>query len=316
MTWFLLRRLASGVIVVFLASVLVFVGVRAIPGDTATVLAGENPTPASIAAIRHEYVLDRPLPVQYAKWAWMVLQGNLGVSEAHIPVRHIIIQRIPLTLELALLALLIAMLIGIPAGIIAAAHRGKPADYAAQGAALVGLCVPQFWLALLMIIWFAVDLRWLPATGYVTMHHPIANLRHMVMPCVVLGLGFSAVLMRQMRSSMLNSLSADYVRTARAKGLSERVVVGKHAVRNSLITITTVIGLDFGALISGAAIVETIFGIPGFGRLGLDAISARDYTLIQGVVLFTAVMWVVINIVVDLVYARLDPRIRVSGAPT
>ena len=316
MTWFLIRRLASGVIVVFLASVLVFVGVRAVPGDTATVLAADNPDPAYIAAIRHEYLLDRPLPEQYAKWAWMALQGNLGVDTRHLSVGHTIIQRIPLTLELAFLSLLIAIAIGIPAGVVSAARRGKPSDYAAQGVALVGLCVPHFWLALLMIIWFAVDLHWLPATGYVTMHHPIANLRHLVMPCIVLGLGFSAVLMRQMRSAMLNSLSSDYVRTARAKGLSERVVLRKHALRNSLITVTTVIGLDFGHLISGAAIVETIFVIPGFGRLGLEAINGRDYTMIQGVVLFTAVMWVVINLAVDLIYARLDPRIRIRGAPT
>jgi peptide/nickel transport system permease protein len=314
MTGFLLRKVASGVFVVFAASVLVFIGVRAIPGDTATVLAADNPDPAVIAAIRHEYLLDRPLPVQYGKWAWLALQGNLGVSEAHLSVAHTILQRVPITLELAALSLLVAVLIGIPAGMIAAARRGKPSDHVATGTAMVVHCVPHFWLGLMMIIWFAVDLHWLPATSYRSIHHPVANLRHLLMPCLVLGAGFAAVLMRQMRSAMLNSLTADYVRTARAKGLSEWRVVGKHAARNSLITVTTVIGLDFGHLLSGAAVVESIFSIPGFGRLGLEAINARDYTTIEGVVLFTACMWVVVNLLVDVVYARIDPRIRISGA--
>jgi len=252
------------------------------------------------------------VPVQYAHWIWLALHGDLGSDQRELPIAHTIITRIPITLELAILAMLFATLTGIPAGVIAAVRRGKPEDYAATTGALIGLSVPHFWLGLLFIIWFAVDLHWLPASGYVTLHHPLANLEHMVMPAIVLGAGFAAVLMRQMRSSMLTSLGTDYVRTARAKGLSEWRVVGHHAVRNSLITITTLIGLQLGALISGAVITETIFGIAGFGRLTIDAIDQRDYTLIQGVVLVAATGYVVVNLLVDVVYSLLNPRIRVS----
>jgi len=293
--------------------VLVFAGVRAIPGDPATALAGDSADPAYLQAIRHEYLLDRPLPVQYAHWAWRALQGNLGVDRGRFSVAHTIVTRLPLTLELATLSLLVAILLGIPAGVIAAFRRGKPSDYAATIAALIGLSVPHFWLGLLLIIWFAVDLHWLPATGYVTIHHPIANLRHMLLPCIVLGTGFAAALMRQTRSAMLTALGSDYVRTARAKGLSEWTVVGRHALRNSLITVTTLIGLDFGLLVSGAVVTETIFGIAGFGRLSIDAVGRRDYTMIQGIVLVTAAAYVIVNVAVDVVYSLLDPRIRVAG---
>jgi peptide/nickel transport system permease protein len=201
--------------------------------------------------------------------------------------------------------------------VIAAVRRGKLSDHAATTSALVGLSVPHFWLGLLMIIVFAVNLQWLPAGGYVPFSQdPIGNLEHMVMPAIVLGTGLSAVLMRQTRSAMLTSLGADYVRTARAKGLSEWSVVGKHALRNSLITVTTVVGLQLGALISGAVITEQIFVIPGFGRLTIEAINERDYTLLQGVVLVAATGYVVVNLLVDVVYSFLNPRIRVSGSAT
>ena len=309
---FLLRKTGAALVVLMLASVLVFAGVRAIPGDPATALGAENRDPAVISAVRHKYLLDRPLPVQYAHWVWLALHGDLGVDQRELPVGNTIVTRLPITLELAFLSMLVAILVGIPAGVIAAVRRGRPEDYAATTAALIGLSVPHFWLGLLFIIWFAVDLHWLPASGYVGLHHPVANLEHMVMPAIVLGLGFAAVLMRQMRSSMLTSLGADYVRTARAKGLSEWHVVGKHALRNSLITITTLLGLQLGALISGAVITETIFGIAGFGRLTIDAVNQRDYTLIQGVVLVAATGYVVVNLLVDVVYSFLNPRIRVS----
>ena len=312
MGWFVLKKSGAALVVVFVASVLVFLGVRAIPGDPATVLGGGEPN--AVQAIRHEYLLDRPLPVQYGRWLWLALHGNLGRGESGIPVAQTIVERIPLTLELATLSLLVAVLVGIPAGVIAAVRRGKASDYAATGTALIGLSVPPFWLGLLMILWFAVDLHWLPATSYVTMHHPIANLRHMVLPCIVLGCGFAAALMRQTRSAMLGSLGADYVRTARANGLSEWSVVGRHALRNSLITVATLIALDFGALVSGAAVTETIFGIPGLGRLAIDSVSARDYALIQGIVLVTALVYVIVNLVADLAYSLLDPRIRLPGA--
>jgi peptide/nickel transport system permease protein len=309
---FLLRKAGAALLVLVIASMLVFVGVRAIPGNPAIALGAENRDPAVIAAIRHKYLLDKPLPVQYVHWIWLALHGDLGVDQRELPVAHTIVSRLPITLELALLSLVVSTLVGIPAGVIAAVRRGRPEDYAVTATALVGLSVPHFWLGLLFIIWFAVDLHWLPASGSVSIHHPLANLEHMVMPAIVLGTGFAAVLMRQMRSSMLTSLGADYVRTARAKGLSERSVIWSHAFRNSLITITTLIGLQLGALISGVVVTETIFGIAGFGRLTIDAINQRDYTLIQGVVLVTAAGYVIVNLLVDVVYSFLNPRIRVS----
>jgi peptide/nickel transport system permease protein len=314
---FLLRKAGAALVVLFIASVVVFAGVRALPGDPALALGGEERDPAVLAEIRHKYGLDEPVPVQYAKWLWLAVQGDLGTDSRQLSVSHTIVTRIPITLELAGLAILIGMLIGIPAGVIAAVRRGKASDYAATSGALVGLSIPHFWLGLLLIIVFAVELHWFPAGGYVPFHEdPLANLHHMLLPAIVLGTGLSAVLMRQMRSSMLDSLSADYVRTARAKGLSERRVIGVHAFRNSLITVTTVIGLQLGALISGAVITEQIFGIAGFGRLTVDAVNQRDYALLQGVVLIAAAGYVIVNLGVDVVYSLLNPRIRVSGRAT
>ena len=313
---FLLRKAGAALIVIFLASVLVFLGVRALPGDPALALGAESRDPEVLAAIREKYGLDQPVPVQYVKWVGNALQGDLGVDSRQLPVSETIVSRIPVTLELAALSLLIGMVIGIPAGVIAAVRRGKASDYASTSVALVGLSLPNFWFGLMLIIVFAVNLNWLPAGGYVPFSEdPVENLKHMLLPAIVLGTGLSAVLMRQMRSSMLDSLSADYVRTARAKGLSERRVVGVHALRNSLITVTTVIGLQLGALISGAVITETIFGIAGFGRLTVDAVNQRDYALLQGVVLVAAVAYVVVNFAVDIAYSLLNPRIRVSGRP-
>jgi peptide/nickel transport system permease protein len=312
---FLLRKAGAALIVVFLSSIVVFIGIRALPGDPAVALGAENRDPAVMAAIRHSYGLDKPLPVQYVKWISKALRGDLGLDSRQLPVGHTIVTRLPITLELAFLAVLVGTSIGVLAGVIAAVRRGKLSDHSATATALVGLSVPHFWHGLMMIIVFAVDLHWLPASGYVSFRaHPLGNLEHLLMPALVLGTGLSAVLMRQTRSAMLNSLSADYVRTARAKGLSERMVVGKHALRNSLITVTTVIGLQLGALISGAVITEQIFVIPGFGRLTLDAVNERDYTLLQGVVLVAATGYVVVNLLVDVAYSLLNPRIRVSGA--
>lgn len=312
---FILRKLGAALIVVFLASVLVFAGVRAIPGDPALAYAAEDRDPEVLAAIRDKYGLDDPLPVQYVRWIGLALTGDLGTDTRGLPVARTIVTRLPLTLELAGLAIVIGTLLGILAGVIAAVRRGKASDYTATTVALLGLSVPHFWLGLLMIIVFAVQLGWLPAGGYVSFRDdPVGNLEHMLMPAVVLGTGLSAVLMRQMRSAMLDSLSADYVRTARAKGLSEWSVVGKHAVRNSLITVTTVIGLQLGALISGAVVTEQIFGIAGFGRLTVDSVAQRDYALLQGVVLVVAIGYVVVNLLVDVAYSLINPRIRVGGA--
>ncbi|HEV8686582.1 MAG TPA: ABC transporter permease [Gaiellaceae bacterium] len=313
---FLLRKIGAALVVLFLASVLVFAGARAIPGDIALALGGEERNPQVIEQIREKYGLNDPLPVQYVRWVGLALTGDLGRDSRELPVGHTIVTRLPLTLELAGLSLLIAALIGLPAGVIAAVRRGKPSDYTATTIALVGLSIPHFWLGLVLIIAFAVELHWLPAGGYVPLSEdPVENLRHMLMPAFVLGTGFSAVLMRQMRSAMLDSLASDYVRTARAKGLSEWAVVGVHAFRNSLITVVTVLGLQLGALISGAVITEQIFGIAGFGRLTVDAITQRDYSLLQGVVLVAAAGYVVASLAVDVVYSLLNPRIRVGGRP-
>jgi peptide/nickel transport system permease protein len=317
MRGFLLRRVGAALIVLFLASILVFAGVRALPGDPALALAGENRDPAALAQIRSKYGLDQPVPVQYVKWLGNALRGDLGTStKSGLPVTETIADRIPITLELAILSMLFAVILGVSAGVVAAVKRGSPADYATSSLALFGLSIPHFWLGLLLILIFAVKLQILPASGYVPfLEDPVENLRRMVMPAFVLGTGFSAVVMRQMRSSMLESLSADYVRTARAKGLSEREVIGIHALRNSLITVVTLVGLQVGALISGAVITEQIFVIPGFGKLTIDSVLQRDFAVIQGVVLVAAAGYVVVNLVVDLLYSVLNPRIRVSAAP-
>jgi peptide/nickel transport system permease protein len=315
MTLFILRRLGAAAIVLFLGSVLVFLGVRALPGDPARVIAGQEAPPSAIAAVRHDYGLDKPLPVQYARWAGKALQGDFGRSTQDLlPVGHILAQRLPVTIELSVLAMIVAVGVGITAGIVAATRRGRLADYVATGFGLVGLSVPHFWLGILGILLFSVQLHWLPASGYVPFTgDPGGNLERMLLPALVLGTGFAAVLMRQTRSAMLDSLSADYVRTARSKGLAERSVVGVHALRNSLTTVVTVLGLQLGALISGAVVTEQIFVIPGFGKLTVDAVQTRNYPVIQAVVLVTVVGYIVVNLLVDVAYALLNPRVRLVG---
>ena len=312
---FVLRKTGAALIVLLIASFFVFLGIRALPGDPAVALGGEDRNPQVVAQIRHDYGLDKPLPVQYARWLGHALRGDLGEDQRSLSVSHTIITKLPVTLELAGLSVLIAILIGIPTGVLAAVRRGKVTDYVSTTIGLIGLSVPHFWLGLMLIIVFSVNLQWLPAGDYVPIAHPLSNLEHMILPAIVLGTGFAAVLMRQMRSAMLESMGSDYVRTARAKGLSEWKVVGWHAFRNSLITVTTVIGLQLGALISGAVITEQIFGIAGFGRLTIDAVNQRDYALIQGVVLVVAAAYVLVNLCVDIAYSFLNPRIRIVAAP-
>jgi peptide/nickel transport system permease protein len=315
---FLVRRAGASLVVLFLASVLVFAGVRALPGDPALALAGESRDPAVLDAIRDRFGLNDPLPLQYAKWVGHVVQGDLGISsKSGLGVGKTIVHRLPITLELAGLSLLVALLLGIPAGVLAAVKRGSPFDYLASSTALFGLSIPNFWLGLLLILVFAVNLGLLPASGYVPFFDdPIENLRRMAMPAFVLGSGLAAVVMRQMRSSMLDSLTADYVRTARAKGLSELEVVGVHALRNSLITVVTIVGLQLGGLISGAVITEQIFVIPGFGKLTVESVFQRDFSIIQGVVLVAAAGYVLVNLAVDVLYSFINPRIRISGRPS
>jgi peptide/nickel transport system permease protein len=312
---FVLRRAGSAVLVFFLASILVFVGIRALPGDPARVLAGQEAGPSVIAAIRHQYGLDQPLPVQYLDYLGRLFHGDLGRStQDGLPVAHILLQRLPITIELSALAILVAIGVGVTTGVVAAARRGRSADYFATAFGLVGLSVPHFWLSLLAILLFAVKLHWLPASGFVAFSSdPVENLRRMLLPCLVLGTGFSAVLMRQTRAAMLGSLAADYTRTARAKGIAEWRVIGVHALRNSLTTVLTILGLQLGELISGAVVTESIFVIPGFGKLTVDSVLDRNYPVIQAVVLITALGYIVVNLCVDLLYAVLNPRIRLAG---
>ena len=312
---FLLRRLGTSLLVLVLASIVVFVGVRALPGDAALALAGEERDPVVLEQIREQYGLNDPVPVQYFRYIGNSLTGDLGFStRTGLDVAQIILDRLPVTLELAFLSLFVAILIGIPAGIIAALRRGGWLDHTSNALGLLGLSIPNFWLGLLLILVLAVNLQLFPASGFVPFfENPVENLKRMVLPAIVLGTGLSAVLMRQVRSAMIGTMASDYIRTAESKGLSRRQVVLVHALRNSLITVVTVLGLQLGALISGAVITEAIFVIPGFGKLIVDAVFQRDYPVIQGVALVVVVGYVLVNLLVDLSYSLLNPRIRVGG---
>jgi len=312
---YLLNRAWQSLVTLFLATVVVFLGVRALPGDPALALAGEDRTPEALAAIRQQYGLDQSLPVQFWHFASNVLHGDLGISiRTGASVTSMLRTALPVTIELSVLAILLATFLGVGAGVVAAVRRGRPAEWFANAVALIGLSVPHFWLGLIAILYLSVATGLFPASGFVPLlEDPIGNLHHIFLPAVILGTGLSAVIMRQTRSSMLDSLSTDYVRTAKAKGLPPRVVIGRHALRNSLIVVVTIVGLQLGGLISGAVVTEQIFGLPGFGKMTIDAVFQRDYPVIQAVVLVTATSYIVINFLVDLLYSFIDPRIRVGG---
>ena len=311
---FLVRRIAIVVPTLVFVSMLIFLLQQLLPGDPAVVLAGEERDPAVVAYLHAKLHLDDPLPVRYYYWIEGVLKGDLGESlRIQRPVLALILEKLPVTLELAGLAIVIALVIGIPAGVVAAYKRNTAWDYAANVVALWGLSTPNFWLGILMILLFSVTLGWLPASGYVSPFEDLhANLAAMIMPAFVLGNAIAAVLMRHTRSAMLNVLSSDFVRTARAKGLAERRVVLKHALRNALIPIVTLGALELGTLLSGAVLTEQVFTIPGFGKLIVDAVFNRDYAVVQGVVLFTATAYIALNLLADVAYVLVDPRIRVS----
>ena len=315
MARYLINRGWQSLVTLVLATVVVFLGVRALPGDPALALAGEDRSPAAIEAIRHHYGLDQPIPIQFLEFVKNALHGDFGVSiRTGASVSSMIWTALPVTVELSILAILIAMVLGIGAGVIAAVRRGKPSEWVANGLALIGLSVPHFWLGLLAILYLSVAAGLFPASGFVPMREdPVDNLHHIILPAVILGTGLAAVIMRQTRSAMLESLSADYVRTAKAKGLKPRAVIGRHALRNSLIVVVTIVGLQLGGLISGAVVTEQIFGLPGFGKMTIDAVFQRDYPVIQAVVLLTATAYILINFLVDLLYSLIDPRIRVAG---
>jgi peptide/nickel transport system permease protein len=309
---FALRRLGTLVPTLFFVSILIFGLQQLLPGDPAIALAGEERDPAAIAQLRAKFHLDEPLPVRYGYWLGGVLRGDLGESaRIQKPVSELIAEKLQVTLQLASMAIVIALAIGIAAGVISAVKKDTAWDYAANVFALWGISTPNFWLGILLILLFAVKLGWLPASGYVSPFEDLkANLAAMILPAFVLGNAFAAVLMRHTRSAMLQVLSSDYVRTARAKGLQEQTVILKHALRNALTPVITLGALGFGELLGGTVLTETVFTIPGFGKLIVDAVFNRDYSVVQGVVLFTATVYIALNLLADLAYFLVNPRLR------
>jgi len=307
---FIGRRILIAIPTVILISIFVFTLQHLLPGDPILVMAGEERDPAVIEALREKYRMNDPIPVQYLAWAGAALQGDLGISlRTQQPVLELIGGKLPVTIQLAVMALIIAILIGIPAGVLSAYRKGTWIDWLANIVALSGLSVPNFWLGIMLILLVSVKLGWLPASGYMPLSEdPMQSIKVMLMPAFVLGTAIAATLMRHTRSAMLSVLKSDYVRTARAKGLRERVVLVKHALRNALVPVVTVITLLFGELLAGAVLTEQIFTIPGFGKLVVDAVFNRDYAVVQGIVLCTGIAFIAMNILADAAYRVLNPR--------
>lgn len=311
----ILVKTAQAVLTLCAALVVVFLGVRALPGDAAFALAGQEGSLENIEAVRELHGLDRHVAVQFVEYAGQVLRGDFGRSTSNgMPVADAIGRALPVTLELAFLAVLVASVVGIAFGVVAALRQGKPSELGVNTLALLALSIPNFWLGLMGVLLLGVIFPILPASGYTPFFEdPVDNLRRMIMPACVLGTALAAVIMRQTRSAMLETLSADFMRTARAKGLRRSRIIVRHGLRNSLMVVVTVIGLQLGALISGAVVTEQVFVIPGLGKLTLDAVFTRDYPMIQGVVLVVAFAYVTINLLTDILYTVIDPRIRVRA---
>jgi len=311
---YIFRRLLVALPILFGVSLFTFGLVRWIPGDPILIMLGTDAMGADVEGIRRLYGLDRPWPVQYAEWLANVLRGDLGLSiRTRMPVGQSILQRLPVTIELTALSLLLGLLIGVPAAVLAATYRGKTADALVGVVSLLGISVPGFWLAILLMLFFSLYLRLLPSIGYVALHEgPLDNLRHLILPALGLALPLGATIMRFMRSSLLEVFGQDYFRTARAKGLTYMRAVNKHALRNALIPVVTVIGIQIGRLLGGAVIIEQIFALPGLGRLVFDGIAMRDYPVVQGTVLVFTALFILINLLVDLLYGVIDPRVRLA----
>lgn len=317
MTSFLLRRVGQIVPTLFVVSLLVFGLQQLMPGDPALILAGEERgDPRVLAEIRAQLRLDRPLWEQYGHWLWRLLHGDFGFSwRIQMPVADLILEKLPVTAQLAAMSFVIGVVIGVPCGVLSAVWRDRPADWAINGVALFGISTPNFWLGIMLILLFSVRLGWLPPSGYVPLwEDPWQSLATTIMPAFVLGTGVASVLMRHTRAAMLTALSQDYVRTARAKGVPERVVVAKHALRNALIPVVTLGTIEFGRLLAGAVLTEQIFTIPGFGKLVVDAVFNRDYPVVQGVVLATALIFVLLSLLADVLYMLVNPRLRAAPA--
>jgi ABC-type dipeptide/oligopeptide/nickel transport system permease component len=304
-TEYVLRRLALSGVAMLGVITIVFVLLHA-SGDPATLLVTQDATQADLARIRQAYGLDQPLSVQYARFVARVVRGDLGYSYRQgLPVGELIVERLRATFELALAGLAVAVLLGIPLGLIAAARHGSGVDTAAMTVALLGTSVPSFWLGLLLIIVFGVQLGWLPVSGY-------GSFRHLLMPAFVLGGFYAAQVSRLTRTSLLEVLAQDFVRTARAKGLAARAVLLKHVLRNAALPVITVVGLDFGRMLGGAVVVETIFAWPGMGRLAVQAVLGRDFPVVQGAVIMGAAIFLSVNVIIDLLYGFIDPRLRAA----
>lgn len=312
---YLARRTLTLLPILLLMSIIVFALIRMVPGDPIDVMyGGEGMDAIRRAALSHELGLDQPVVVQYGKWLWRAVQGDLGNSyRAGMPVLQLIGQRLPATLLLSFAALFLSLLIALPLGLLAAVKRNSGADMAAMIFAILGISLPNFWSGILLVLVFAIWLGWLPSIGYVSPFEDFfKSLRHLILPAIALGWALSGATTRLARSSMLEELGKDYVRTARGKGLAERTVLLTHTLRNALIPTVTMIGLQLGFLIGGTVVVETVFAWPGVGLLVVDSIFARDYPVVQGIVLVIAVVVVLVNLLVDVIYTVLDPRIRLG----
>ncbi len=311
---FTLRRVLQAIPVLFLSTFGVFLLLHLVPGDPALMLAGSDATPEAVAAVRHEMGLDQPLPVQYGIWFGNALQGNLGRSYINkLPVSTLIAQRLPATLELGIAGLILMVVIAIPTGVLAAVNQRGPADWLVSSFNAFAIAIPNFWFGILAIILFALVLGWLPPGGQEDiLSHPVTGLRFLILPAVTLALNQAAVLSRFVKASVLEVLYEDYVRTARSKGLRERLILQRHVLRSALVPVATVLGMQIGRLFGGAVIIESVFAWPGVGRLIVTSLNNRDYTVVQGVLLLLVVAFIFVNLATDIAYGYLDPRIRVS----
>lgn len=314
---YIAKRLLSLLPVLFGVSVIVFFLIRLIPGSALQMYMGTQveATPAQMEELKRLFGEDKPVPVLYVEWLGRILQGDFGISlRTGRPVLQDILTRLPISLEITIYSLLLALLIGIPQGIAASLRRNPLVDMVSRVAGLLGLSLPQFWLAALMVMAFSGFRGWIPMGNFVKFTvDPVRNLKMMFLPSLAIGIGLAAVIMRYTRNSMLEVLQADYIRTARAKGLKHRVVILRHALRNAILPVITVAGFNTGYLLGGAIVIEEVFALPGMGRLALYAIYQRDYPVIQGIVLMIATIFVLVNLVTDLIYASVDPRIRLDG---
>ncbi|MBD8650252.1 ABC transporter permease [Rhizobium sp. CFBP 13726] len=308
------KRLLVAIPTLLIISIFVFSLQKLLPGDPILAMAGEERDPATIEFLREKYHLNDPIITQYLSWVGGILVGDFGVSlRTNQPVLELIGQKLPVTIQLAVMAMILAMLIGIPAGILAAVYKNRTLDYVANVVALSGLSIPNFWLGIMLILLVSVNLGWLPASGYESIFvDPVRSFKTMIMPAFVLSTALAAQLMRHTRSAMLGVLSSDYIRTARAKGLSPREVILSHTFRNALLPIITLSALLFGELLGGAVLTEQIFTIPGFGKLTVDAVFTRDYAVVQGIVMCTAIGFIVMNLIADILYVLLNPRLRAT----